>query len=200
MYICKENKSPSHEKMSSNYFSLDECKININILESIIEYIRSIEETLKKIIQQNINLKNQIKNKSLLIDYPEQDDELILKKYSYGETHIEKLEKMINKFQISLNEENKTLMNEACKVNDKNSYNNNDNINDNCVFEISDEIKEIKNYYEGKMDIMQKKIKVFEILENLYLKQIEEFKKKSNKNISNKLIKINENLMNYNHH
>ena len=73
-------------------------------------------------------------------------------------------------------------MNESYKEDNKEEFIKNENIHEKGIFEISDVIKEIKNYYEGKIDIMQKKIKVSEILESLYLKQIDEFKKKYNKN------------------
>ena len=46
----------------------------------------------------------------------------------------------------------------------------------------------------------EKLIKVFEILENLYIYQNDELKKKLTKNASNKLKKINENLMAYDFH
>jgi hypothetical protein len=195
MYICKENKSPSNEKISSNnYFSFEECKNNINILESIIEYIRNIEHALKEILQQNINLREQMKNKGIF-SVSECDNESFIKKYSYSFNHdlIGQLEKIINKFKLSFNEEKKFLMNESCKKDNKEEFIKKENAHEKDIFEISDEIKEIKNYYEGKIDIMQKKIKVSEILESLYLKQIDEFKKKLNKNRTNELIKIEEN-------
>ena len=59
MHFCKDNKSPYHD-ISSFYISYEECKHNINILESIIEYIRNIEKSLQEIIKQNVDLKNKI--------------------------------------------------------------------------------------------------------------------------------------------
>ena len=171
MYICKDNKYPFN-----NFFSLEECKVNVNLLESIVEYIRNIEHALKEIIQQNIDLKNQVKSKALT-DASEYDNESILKKYSFGDNYIEQLGKIINKFKISFNEENKLLLNESFKGNAQDGYIKNEKSKENHIFELPDEIKDIKNYYEGKIDLMQKKIKVSEILESLYLKQIDEFRK-----------------------
>ena len=200
MHFCKENKSPSsHEKIPSNYFSFEECKTNVNILESIIEYILTIEQTLREIMQQNISLKNQIqKNEEYLINESEQEKELMLKNYSQGKNYVEQLEKIINKFKITINKDNITIEQEANNEKEKNTNNINDNYKNKL--EISDEIREIKNYYEGKINIMEKKIKVFEILENLYISQTDELKKKLTKNASNKLKKINENLMVYDFH
>jgi hypothetical protein len=198
MHFCKENKSPFHEKALS-CFTIEECKNTINILESIIEYIKNTEQTLKEIIQQNIILKNQIQNNESKIPLNSEvsDNDILLTKCSQGRNFTECLEKIINKFKISVNNEKNTL---DCIDNDENNRNDKNSNAFKNKLEISDDIRDIKNYYEGKINIMEKKIKVFEILENLYMKQVDELKKKLSKNIPNKLKNINEDLLVYNYH
>ena len=198
MHFCKENKSPFHERTLS-CFTIEECKNTINILESIIEYIKNTEQTLKEIIQQNKALKNQIQSNESRIPLNTEvsDKDILLTNYSQGKNYTECLEKIINKFKNSVNNEKITI---DCL--DSNENNRNDK-NSNALkhkLEISDDIRDIKNYYEGKINIMEKKIKVFEILENLYMKQVDDLKKKLSKNIPNKLKNINEDLLIYNYH
>ena len=198
MHFCKENKSPFHERTLS-CFTIEECKNTINILESIIEYIKNTEQTLIEIIQQNKALKNQIQNNESRIPLNTEvsDKDILLTNYSQGKNYTECLEKIINKFKNSVNNEKITI---DCL--DSNENNRNDK-NSNALkhkLEISDDIRDIKNYYEGKINIMEKKIKVFEILENLYMKQVDDLKKKLSKNIPNKLKNINEDLLIYNYH
>ena len=198
MHFCKENKSPFHERTLS-CFTIEECKNTINILESIIEYIKNTEQTLKEIIQQNKALKNQIQSNESRIPLNTEvsDKDILLTNYSQGKNYTECLEKIINKFKNSVNNEKNTI---ECL--DSNENNRNDK-NSNALkhkLEISDDIRDIKNYYEGKINIMEKKIKVFEILENLYMKQVDDLKKKLSKNIPNKLKNINEDLLIYNYH
>ena len=198
MHFCKENKSPFHERILS-CFTIEECKNTINILESIIEYIKNTEQTLIEIIQQNKALKNQIQSNESRIPLNTEvsDKDILLTNYSQGKNYTECLEKIINKFKNSVNNEKITI---DCL--DSNENNRNDK-NSNALkhkLEISDDIRDIKNYYEGKINIMEKKIKVFEILENLYMKQVDDLKKKLSKNIPNKLKKINEELLIYNYH
>ncbi len=198
MHFCKENKSPFHERTLS-CFTIEECKNTINILESIIEYIKNTEQTLIEIIQQNKALKNQIQSNESRIPLNTEvsDKDILLTNYSQGKNYTECLEKIINKFKNSVNNEKITI---DCL--DSNENNRNDK-NSNALkhkLEISDDIRDIKNYYEGKINIMEKKIKVFEILENLYMKQVDDLKKKLSKNIPNKLKNINEDLLIYNYH
>ena len=198
MHFCKENKSPFHERTLS-CFTIEECKNTINILESIIEYIKNTEQTLIEIIQQNKALKNQIQSNESRIPLNTEvsDKDILLTNYSQGKNYTECLEKIINKFKNSVNNEKNTI---ECL--DSNENNRNDK-NSNALkhkLEISDDIRDIKNYYEGKINIMEKKIKVFEILENLYMKQVDDLKKKLSKNIPNKLKNINEDLLVYNYH
>ena len=198
MHFCKENKSPFHERILS-CFTIEECKNTINILESIIEYIKNTEQTLIEIIQQNKALKNQIQSNESRIPLNTEvsDKDILLTNYSQGKNYTECLEKIINKFKNSVNNEKITI---DCL--DSNENNRNDK-NSNALkhkLEISDDIRDIKNYYEGKINIMEKKIKVFEILENLYMKQVDDLKKKLSKNIPNKLKNINEDLLIYNYH
>ena len=96
------------------------------------------------------------------------------------------IEKIINDFKKAINEDE----------NGKESLNK----NYNNKSEIEDEIEEIKNYYEGKIAIMDKKIKVFEILESLYMKQIDELKNKLNKNATRKIKRFNEDVIMYDFH
>ena len=197
MHFCKENKSPFHEKALS-YFTVEECKNTINILESIIEYIKNTEQTIKEIIQQNKILKNQIQNESKIpLNSDVTDKDILLTKCSQGKNYAEYLEKIINKFKNSVNNEKITI--ECVDYDENNRNDKNSNALKNRL-EISDDIRDIKNYYEGKINIMEKKIKVFEILENLYMKQVDDLKKKSSKNIQNKLKNINEDLLAYNYH
>ena len=198
MHFCKENKSPFHERTLS-CFTIEECKNTINILESIIEYIKNTEQTLIEIIQQNKALKNQIQSNESRIPLNTEvsDKDILLTNYSQGRNYTECLEKIINKFKNSVNNEKITI---DCL--DSNENNRNDK-NSNALkhkLEISDDIRDIKNYYEGKINIMEKKIKVFEILENLYMKQVDDLKKKLSKNIPNKLKNIKEDLLVYNYH
>ena len=178
MYFCKDNKSSNHE-IAQFCISYEECQNNILILEKIIEYIMNLEKHLKEIIQQNVELKNKIsKNdsdfKSISVDK--------LTNLSKGKNHIKEIEKIINDFKKTINEERSGCLQEYGK----------ESINKS---EIEDEIEEIKSYYEGKIAIMDKKIKVFEILENLYIKQIDELKNKLNKNASHKIKKLNEDVI-----
>ena len=197
MHFCKENKSPFHEKALS-YFTVEECKNTINILESIIEYIKNTEQTIKEIIQQNKILKNQIQNESKIpLNSDVTDKDILLTKCSQGKNYAEYLEKIINKFKNSVNNEKITI--ECVDYDENNRNDKNSNALKNRL-EISDDIRDIKNYYEGKINIMEKKIKVFEILENLYMKQVDDLKKKLNKNFQNKLKNINEDLLAYNYH
>ena len=176
MYIYKDNKFSSEEKISYN-LSLKECQNNINILESLVEYIKNIENSLKEIMQQNINLKNQMQiNQENVNINLEKENEIILKIFAQGRAHIENVEKIINNLKNSINRETPEFI---CDGNGE--YKNIDNNSKNKV-EIKNEIKEIKNYYEGKIDIMDKKIKIFEVLEDLYEKQIDGLKKQLNKN------------------
>ena len=181
MYIYKENKSSSNEKISYN-FSLKECQNNINILESLIDYIKNIENSLKELMQQNLNLKNQIQEKKeIIIDF-DKENEIIVKLFSQGRIHIENVKKIINNFKNTINESSSGFTSGNAE-NKEVSTNKNKN-------DFSNEIKELKKYYEGKIDLMVKKIKISEILENLYSKQIEGLKKKINKNVSNELKNI----------
>ena len=198
MHFSREIKSPFHDKILS-CFTIEECKNTINILESIIEYIKNTEQTLIEIIQQNKALKNQIQSNESRIPLNTEvsDKDILLTNYSQGKNYTECLEKIINKFKNSVNNEKITI---DCL--DSNENNRNDK-NSNALkhkLEISDDIRDIKNYYEGKINIMEKKIKVFEILENLYMKQVDDLKKKLSKNIPNKLKNINEDLLIYNYH
>ena len=175
MYIYKDNKFSSEEKISYS-LSLKECQNNINILESLVEYIKNIENSLKEIMQQNINLKNQMQiNQENVNINLEKENELILKIFAQGRAHIENVEKIINNFKNLINRETPEFI---CDGNGENK--NIDNNSKNKV-EITNEIKEIKNYYEGKIDIMEKKIKIFEVLEDLYEKQIDGLKKELKK-------------------
>ena len=181
MYIYKENKFSSDEKITYN-FSLKECQNNINILESLIEYIKNIENSLKELMQQNINLKNQIQEKEAIIIDFDKENEIFLKLFSQGRIHIENVKKIINNFKNSINEGSTGF---TYGNGDNKEIGTNKNKND-----FSNEIKEIKKYYEGKIELMDKKIKISEILENLYAKQIDGLKKKLNKNVSNELKNI----------
>jgi hypothetical protein len=198
MHFCKENKSPLHEKTLS-CFTIEECKNTISILESIIEYIKNTEQTLIEIIQQNKVLKNQIQcnENNLPLDSELPNKDILLTKCSQGKNYTECLEKIINKFKNTVNSEKITI---ECADSGENKRNDKNSNALKHKLEISDDIKDIKNYYEGKINIMEKKIKVFEILENLYMKQVDDLKKKSSKNIQNKLKNINEDLLAYNYH
>ena len=198
MHFCKENKSPFHEKTLS-CFTIEECKNTINILESIIEYIKNTEQTLIEIIQQNKALKNQIQSNESKIPLNTEvsDKDILLTNFSQGKNYTECLEKIINKFKNSVNNEKITI---ECLDSDENNRNDKNSNALKHKLEISDDIRDIKNYYEGKINIMEKKIKVFEILENLYMKQVDDLKKKLSKNIANKLKNINEELLVYNYH
>jgi len=200
MHFCKENKSPSHERILS-CFTIEECKNTINILELIIEYIKNTEQTLKELIQQNKILKDHIQIQNIEIKMPlnseDYDENILLTKSSQSKSFTECLEKIINKFKNSVNNEKITM---ECVDNDENNRNDKNSNAFKNILEISDDIKDIKNYYEGKINIMEKKIKVFEILEDLYMKQIDELKKKLNKNITNKLKNKKEDLLVYNYH
>ena len=198
MHFCKENKSPFHEKTLS-CFTIEECKNTINILESIIEYIKNTEQTLIEIIQQNKALKNQIQSNESKIPLNTEvsDKDILLTNFSQGKNYTECLEKIINKFKNSVNNEKITI---ECLDSDENNRNDKNSNALKHKLEISDDIRDIKNYYEGKINIMEKKIKVFEILENLYMKQVDDLKKKLSKNIPNKLKNINEELLVYNYH
>ena len=181
MYFCKDNKSSNHE-IAQFCISYEECQNNILILEKIIEYIMNLEKHLKEIIQQNIDLKNKIaKNESDFKSISVQKNNDKLTNLSKGKNHIKEIEKIINDFKNAINEDE----------NGKESLNK----NYNNKSEIEDEIEEIKSYYEGKIAIMDKKIKVFEILENLYIKQIDELKNKLNKNAPHKIKKFNEEII-----
>ena len=70
----------------------------------------------------------------------------------------------------------------------------------NNKLDIEPDIGEIKRYYEGKMAIMEKKINVSEILENLYREQIDELKNKLNKYTSHKVKNYNEDIVIYDFH
>ena len=175
MYIYKDNKFSSEEKISYS-LSLKECQNNINILESLVEYIKNIENSLKQIMEQNINLKNQMQiNQENVNINLEKENEIILKIFAQGRAHIENVEKIINNLKNSINRETPEFI---CDGNGE--YKNIDNNSKNKV-EIKNEIKEKKNYYEGKIDIMDKKIKIFEVLEDLYEKQIDGLKKELKK-------------------
>ena len=191
MYSCKENKPNNDAKLS--YLSYEECQNNINILESIIEYIKNIEKALKEIIEENLELKNKFhkRDDNYCSDF-DKNSENMINIYSKGKNHIKEIEKIINDFK-------KVVKIEDSGYNEENGVDNK-NLNRNNEFEFAEEIEEIKNYYEGKMLIMDKKIKVFEILENLYIKQVEELKKKLNKNIPRRIKKINEDLVVYDFH
>ena len=87
MYSCKENKPNNDAKLS--YLSYEECQNNINILESIIEYILNIEKSLQEIIKQNADLKNKtLKNDAHFNDLIEQNNQDIIKHLSKGKNHI----------------------------------------------------------------------------------------------------------------
>ena len=193
MHCGKENKPNNDVKSSS--LSYEKCQDNINILESIIEYIKNIEKALKEIMQENLELKNKFPKNDDNNNYnttSELNNENILKIYSQGKNHIEGIEKIINDFKKSMKNEDSVNIKEDGLDNKNGNHNNN--------LEFAEEIEEIKNYYEGKMLIMDKKIKVFEILENLYIKQVDELKKKLNKNITHRIKKINEDLIVYDFH
>ena len=190
MYFCKDNKSSNHE-IAHFCISYEECQNNILILETIMEYILNLEKHLKEIIQQNIDLKNKIsKNDSDFNNISIQKNNDKLTNLLKGKNYIKEIEKIINDFKKAINEERSAYIKE------------NENINKICnnKAEIEDEIEEIKNYYEGKIAIMDKKIKVFEILESLYMKQIDELKNKLNKNATRKIKRFNEDVIMYDFH
>ncbi len=198
MHFSREIKSPFHDKILS-CFTIEECKNTINILESIIEYIKNTEQTLKEIIQQNQILKNQTQSNEnkLPLNSEISDKDILLTKCSKGKNYTECLEKIINKFKNSVNNEKITL---ECTENDENKRNDKNSNDFKNKLEISDDIRDLKNYYEGKINIMERKIKVFEILECLYMKQVDELKNKLSKNIINKLKNKNGELFVYNYH
>ena len=189
MHFCKDNKSPTHLGISP-CFPHEESKTSINILETIIEHIKNIEKSLTEIMQQSIKIQNSInKNyESLISTDLEKNNELILKIYSQGKSHIEEIEKIIMNYKNYHRKECSELT--RASIGKNNLGNNLQN-----KLNYSNDIKEIKNYYEGKINIMDKKIKVFEILENLYLRQIDELKIKLGKVPTKKLKKINEDLI-----
>ena len=189
MHFCKDNKSPTHLKVSS-CFPFEESKKYINILETIIEHIKNIEKSLTEIMQQSIRTQKSIDKsyEDLISNDFEKKNESILKIYSEGKSHIEEIENIIKNYKNSVSKD-------CLEFNRDSIDNNNMNNNIQNKLDSSDDINEIKNYYEGKIDLMDKKIKVCEILENLYLKQIDELKRKLGKISTNKLKKINENIL-----
>ena len=198
MHFSREIKSPIHDKILS-CFTIEECKNTINILESIIEYIKNTEQALKEIIQQNQILKNQAQSNEnkLPLNSEISDKDILLTKCSQGKNYTECLEKIINKFKNSVHHEKLTM---ECTENDENKRNDKNSNDFKNKLEISDDIRDLKNYYEGKINIMERKIKVFEILECLYMKQVDELKNKLSKNIINKLKNKNGELFVYNYH
>ena len=186
MHFCKDNKQ-YNEKLSF-CLSLEEFKNTINILESIIQYIRNVEKSLKEIMNQNNELEDKFyKEKGLFPTNFEQNNKIIQNIYSKGNNHIEEIENIINKFR-------KFVLGESCRCSHEDGE---ENYNENFEnkFKIDNEAEEIKNYFEGKISIMDKKIKVFEILESLYIKQIAELKNNLNKFANNRLKKINGDLL-----
>mgnify|MGYP006873197299 CR=1 FL=1 len=144
-------------------------------------------------------MKNQIQNNesNLPLDSDISDKDILLNKCSQSKNYIECLEKIIIKFKNTVNNDKITMEYAEDDENNKNEKSSNAFKN---KLEISDDIRDIKNYYEGKINIMERKIKVFEILENLYMKQVEELKIKLSKNNPNKLKKYNEDLLVENYH
>ena len=188
MYFCKDNKQ-IQEKLSS-CLSFEEFKNTINVLESIIEFIKNVEKSLKEIMNQNIELKNKFyKDNENCINF-EKNNKIIGNIYSQGNNHIEEIESIISKFK-------KLVVCESCGYfHEDGEEKNNENFKNK--YEINNEVEDIKRYFEGKISIMDKKIKVLEILENLYIKQIEELKNKLNKFMNNnRKKKINEDLIIY---
>ena len=193
MHFCKDNKSPYHD-ISSFCISYEECKHNINILESIIEYILNIEKSLQEIIKHNVDLKNKIfKNDAHFNDLFEQNNQDIIKHLSKGKNHIEEIEKIINDFKKSIKEDSGHNLENVKEIEINTEIHNN-------KLDIEPDIGEIKRYYEGKMAIMEKKINVSEILENLYREQIDELKNKLNKCTSHKVKNYNEDIVIYDFH
>ena len=173
MKLWKESKDFSQEKIMS-IFTLDECKESVNVLESLIEYLKSIEKVLQKIIKENNDLKNKLQesNDSFFLDF-ERKNESFHKLQSQGKEHIVQIDKIINNFRQMINKQIS-----SCNDNGKiDMVKDSENIDD-----ISEESKDIIKYYEGKIGLMEKKMQISENLENLYIKKILELKMKQNKN------------------
>ena len=170
MYIYKDNKS-SHHEIAYSYISYEECQNNILILEGTREYIRKLEHYCRKIVQIIDDIGRIYQNFSGCDNLPDDKLENLSKRNGIREG----IEKVINDFKKAVSKKGTGIIVENEKEMEKNIY----------KFETEDDdIKEIKSYYEGKIEIMAKKIKVFEILENLYIKQIDNLKNKSNQNKS----------------
>ena len=187
MYFCKENKQ-NHEK-SFSFISLEEFDNTINALESIIQFIRNVEKSLKEIMNQNIELKNNFYKDNDICSNFERNNKILENIYSQGNNHIKEIESIIIKL-------NNFIVGENCGYfHEDGEEKNNENFKNK--YEINNEVEDIKNYYEGKISIMDKKIKVLEILESLYIKQIEELKNNLNKYANNRLKKLNEDILIY---
>ena len=188
MYFCKENK-PNYEKLLS-CLSFEELKNTINALESIIQFIRNVEKSLKEIMNRNIELKNKVyKDNDIKVNNFEHSNKIIENIYSQGNNHIQEIEKIISNLQKYVVGDNFGYFHEEGGEEKNENFKN--------KYEITNEVEDIKRYFEGKINIMDKKIKVLEILESLYIKQIEELRNKLNKYVNNRPKKINEELIIY---
>ena len=188
MYFCKENK-PNYEKLLS-CLSFEELKNTINALESIIQFIRNVEKSLKEIMNRNIELKNKVyKDNDIKVNNFEHSNKIIENIYSQGNNHIQEIEKIISNLQKYVVGDNFGYFHEEGGEEKNENFKN--------KYEITNEVEDIKSYFEGKINIMDKKIKVLEILESLYIKQIEELRNKLNKYVNNRPKKINEELIIY---
>ena len=141
-------------------------------------------------MNRNIELKNKVyKDNDIKVNNFEHSNKIIENIYSQGNNHIQEIEKIISNLQKYVVGDNFGYFHEEGGEEKNENFKN--------KYEITNEVEDIKSYFEGKINIMDKKIKVLEILESLYIKQIEELRNKLNKYVNNRPKKINEELIIY---
>ncbi len=166
--------SRSNERNELNHYSNQSIKEKD--IEVLGDYIKNMENVIKEIIQENIKLKENMDYSKQHSNYREikkyrHEKTKLAERYNKGNELISPIKKFFkqNQNKSSINENNICVI-----MNKENNSNNNKENNKNILnifsqnfFEF-DEIGEMKEYYEGKINLLEKKVQVLESLENIY--------------------------------
>lgn len=186
--FIKTKSKTSHLYQSYSFINLNQMKSNDNLI-ILTNYVKNLEKTLKSVIEENINLKSELikSNEKEIQKYKEENLSLI-KEYSKGFELLIPIKQQINKNREPFKDLKNQMINLKTITDNKENNKNKGNIFDICKKSFSefDDIQDLKEYYEGKIELLEKKIDVLEELERIYSEQYDKYIK--NKNTKNDII------------
>ena len=194
-------KTTSNLYQSYSFINLNQIKSNDN-LSILTNYVKKLEKILKAVIEENINLKTELNKNNEKENQKYKEENLsLIKEYSKGLELLIPIKQIINKNKEPFNEIKNKKNNLKTIIDNKENDKNEGNIFDICKksFNEFDDIQELKNYYEGKIELLEKKIEVMEALERIYSEQYDKYiknrkAKNDKKNEKTENGTINENI------